>query len=77
MNNRYLFELGTEEIPASMIASAMEQLKSLMVTRLQENQLSWENIETWSTPRFGRRPVSWAQRRRLHLAQVSAARCGR
>ncbi|MFH1965037.1 MAG: glycine--tRNA ligase subunit beta [Acidobacteriota bacterium] len=51
MKNRYLFELGTEEIPASMIASAMEQLKSLLVTGLQENQLSWENIKTWSTPR--------------------------
>jgi glycyl-tRNA synthetase beta chain len=51
MINRYLFELGTEEIPASMIASAMGQLESLLVTRLQENQLPWENIRTWSTPR--------------------------
>ena len=51
MKNRFLFELGTEEIPASMIAPAMEQLKSLFETRLRENRLSWERLQTWSTPR--------------------------
>ncbi len=51
MKNRFLFELGTEEIPASMITAAVEQLESLFVTNLKENNLNWEKIQTWSTPR--------------------------
>ncbi len=51
MNNRFLFELGTEEIPAGMIEPAMEQLESLFASRLQEYRLSWDIIKAWSTPR--------------------------
>ena len=51
MINRFLFELGTEEIPAGMIAPAVEQLEALFKAKLQESQLEWETIKTWSTPR--------------------------
>ena len=51
MTNRFLFELGTEEIPASMIERAISQLESLFASELEEQQLSWDSITTWSTPR--------------------------
>lgn len=47
----WLFEILSEEIPASMQKRAQEQLKSLAETCLQEKGLSFETIKTFVTPR--------------------------
>ncbi len=49
--NKFLFELGTEEIPASMIASGLEQLRSGLERTLREGQVVWGAMRTYSSPR--------------------------
>lgn len=46
-----LFEIGTEEIPASYIQPALDQLRDLSAGRLKENRIGYERIETFGTPR--------------------------
>ena len=47
----YLLEIGTEEIPAKFMSSALAQLKDLAVKKLQEQRLKYEIIRTMGTPR--------------------------
>ncbi|WP_454065037.1 glycine--tRNA ligase subunit beta [Candidatus Nitrospira salsa] len=47
----FLLELGTEELPASSIDSALHQLSTLMKTSLSEQRLAYESIWTVGTPR--------------------------
>ncbi|HRV07060.1 MAG TPA: glycine--tRNA ligase subunit beta [Acidobacteriota bacterium] len=51
MSHRLLFELGTEEIPASMIVPALEDLRRGMEGALAEPGLGWEEVHTFTTPR--------------------------
>lgn len=51
MTKNLLIELGLEEIPAYIVTSAMQQLRDRMVTFLTDNRLSFETIDTFSTPR--------------------------
>jgi len=51
MANSFLFELGTEEIPAGMILSGIEQLKRAFEERLAECSIGFESIDSYSTPR--------------------------
>jgi glycyl-tRNA synthetase beta subunit len=46
-----LFEIGTEEIPASYILPALEQLEKLSSQRLKENRIEFGQIRTLGTPR--------------------------
>ncbi|MBN2829760.1 MAG: glycine--tRNA ligase subunit beta [Candidatus Cloacimonetes bacterium] len=47
----FLFELGVEEIPAGYIKPALVKLTSFVELKLQENDLSYESIDSYSTPR--------------------------
>jgi glycyl-tRNA synthetase beta chain len=51
MMNRFLFELGTEEIPAAMIEPAVGQLRSGFEKVLAEEEVAWERIFSFATPR--------------------------
>lgn len=46
-----LFEIGTEEIPASYILPALDQLRARSEKRLKENRIGYEKIKTFGTPR--------------------------
>jgi len=50
-NNSYLYEIGTEELPASYILPAITFLQEYFSTRLQEAQLAFDTIKPYSTPR--------------------------
>lgn len=46
-----VFEIGTEEIPARFMPSALEQICGLAEQLLQENRLLYEKINSYGTPR--------------------------
>ena len=47
----FLLEVGTEELPASFVASALEQWRSRIPTSLSDSFLTSESIELYGTPR--------------------------
>jgi len=47
----FLFELGTEEIPAGYIANAIQKLEELITQSLSEYKLTYQQIITYTTPR--------------------------
>lgn len=49
--NKYLLEIGTEELPARLIDNALEQLKNNTKKLLKEERIAYENIKTYATPR--------------------------
>ena len=49
--NKYLLEIGTEELAYKFIPSAMEQLKSEFTKLLNENELKYSKINVYATPR--------------------------
>lgn len=51
MDNRYLLEIGVEELPARLIKDALKQLENNMKKMLREKRISFEGIETYATPR--------------------------
>ncbi|WP_088035762.1 glycine--tRNA ligase subunit beta [Evansella clarkii] len=52
MNNRnFLLEIGLEEMPARFVTDAMNQLAEKAEKWLEEQRLSYKNIEKFSTPR--------------------------
>ncbi|HUV12225.1 MAG TPA: glycine--tRNA ligase subunit beta, partial [Acidobacteriota bacterium] len=51
MSNRFLFELGTEEIPASMIQPALQQLLDAFAALFEENEVQAEELKAYCTPR--------------------------
>jgi len=46
-----LFEIGTEEIPARFITTALQQLKKIAKNLLDDASLSYSDIKTFGTPR--------------------------
>ena len=46
-----LFEIGTEEIPASYVPPVLEQLSEIASESLSEQRISFEDIHTFGTPR--------------------------
>lgn len=46
-----LFEIGTEEIPAKFMTSALSQLKEMAVQKLQESRISYAEVNVYGTPR--------------------------
>ena len=49
--NKFLFELGLEEIPADMIPRALDQMCGSCEKLLEENQVSFESLQRWASPR--------------------------
>ena len=47
----FLLEVGTEELPASFVGSALEQWRSRVPTSLSDSFLTSESIELYGTPR--------------------------
>ncbi|QQY80483.1 glycyl-tRNA synthetase beta chain [Keratinibaculum paraultunense] len=50
-DNKYLLEIGVEELPARFIDDALEQLRNNTEKTLEEKRIIFENIETYATPR--------------------------
>jgi len=46
-----LLEIGTEELPASVVENALEQLQSAVTQRLQDARIAFGQVETFGTPR--------------------------
>jgi glycyl-tRNA synthetase beta chain len=51
MQHEFIFEIGTEEIPAGYIAPAISQLEKNLAELLTSLNLSWEGIHGMATPR--------------------------
>ncbi|MEJ2083025.1 MAG: glycine--tRNA ligase subunit beta [Acidobacteriota bacterium] len=51
MSNKFLFELGTEEIPASMIDPALDQMRAAIEELLKRDEIEHDPIVMFSTPR--------------------------
>ena len=51
MTKDYLFEVGTEEMPAHVVSRSVKQLADRTKKFLKENGLSFKDIKTFSTPR--------------------------
>lgn len=51
MQQEFLFEIGTEEIPAGYIRPALENMKQIMAAKLDELKLTYEGISGVTTPR--------------------------
>ncbi|HEY9690273.1 MAG TPA: glycine--tRNA ligase subunit beta, partial [Coleofasciculaceae cyanobacterium] len=47
----FLFEVGTEELPASFVASAVRQWRDRVPTSLAEANLSAASVQVFATPR--------------------------
>ncbi|QDL07491.1 glycine--tRNA ligase subunit beta [Brasilonema octagenarum UFV-E1] len=47
----FLLEVGTEELPASFLSSAVSQWKSRIPHTLEENSLTYDAVEVYGTPR--------------------------
>ncbi|MBI3291459.1 MAG: glycine--tRNA ligase subunit beta [Elusimicrobia bacterium] len=46
-----LLEIGTEELPASIVRSALEQMPRLAETLLEEQRIRYERVQSLGTPR--------------------------
>lgn len=51
MKNYLLFEIGVEELPARYVNSAMDQLKTNIVKSFNENRITFDEVNIYSTPR--------------------------
>ncbi|GIM32556.1 glycine--tRNA ligase subunit beta [Paraclostridium bifermentans] len=51
MKNYLLFEIGVEELPARYVNSAMDQLKTNIVKSFNENRITFDEVNVYSTPR--------------------------
>lgn len=49
--SKYLLEIGTEELPHKFIPSAQEQIKKSFEKLLNDNEISFNEIITYATPR--------------------------
>lgn len=49
--NKYILEIGTEELAYKFIPSAMEQLKKSFTEKLNENKIIFDDIKVYATPR--------------------------
>ena len=51
MGNKYLLEIGVEELPARLVGDALAQLKDNSIKLFKEERIGFESIEVYSTPR--------------------------
>lgn len=51
MSNKYLLEIGTEELPYKFIPQSVEQLKSGFESFFQNNKIAYDVVNVFATPR--------------------------
>ena len=51
MTHNFLLEIGLEEMPAHVVEPSMRQLKEKTIAFLEENVLTYESVDMFSTPR--------------------------
>lgn len=51
MSKNLLLEIGTEEMPANIMAGVVEQLKELCRAKFEENRISFNEIKIYANPR--------------------------
>ncbi|KUO51442.1 MAG: hypothetical protein APF76_13830 [Desulfitibacter sp. BRH_c19] len=51
MTKDFLFEIGTEEIPARFMAGALDELKTKTKKLLEKERIAYKSINTYGTPR--------------------------
>jgi glycyl-tRNA synthetase beta chain len=51
MKNRFLFELGLEEVPADMIQPAVAQMRAKVAALLAGNTLDYDSLDVYGAPR--------------------------
>lgn len=51
MSNKFVFELGTEEIPAKMVVNLRDDLLRLAKESFKEELIDYDNLKIYSTPR--------------------------
>lgn len=51
MTKDFLFEIGTEEIPARFMAGALDELKTKTQKMLEKERIAYKTIKTYGTPR--------------------------
>lgn len=51
MDNKYLLEIGVEELPAKFIDEALEQLYDNIKKMFEEERIEYKDIKTYVTPR--------------------------
>lgn len=51
MENKYLLEIGVEEIPARYVDNTLLQMKNNTIKMLKEQRLTYSDIKLYSTPR--------------------------
>lgn len=51
IKNKYLFEIGVEELPANYILPAIDFMVNYFSNQLQNHKIKFESIEKYSTPR--------------------------
>lgn len=49
--NKYLLEIGVEELPARFVELALSQLKDKTAKMLKENEVEFESVDVYATPR--------------------------
>ena len=49
--NNYLLEIGVEELPSRFVNMAIEQLNEKSKKLLTENEIGFENVKVYATPR--------------------------
>lgn len=49
--NKYLLEIGVEELPARLVKGTLEQMKNYIANLLNEKRISFNEIKLYSTPR--------------------------
>ncbi|HSQ87892.1 glycine--tRNA ligase subunit beta [Romboutsia sp.] len=51
MKNYLLFEIGVEELPSRFVASTLDQIKNNLTKLFNEKRISFEDIQSFGTPR--------------------------
>jgi Glycyl-tRNA synthetase, beta subunit len=51
MKHTFLLEIGLEEIPAHVVTPSVAQLATRMKDFLNDSRISFDEIQTYSTPR--------------------------
>lgn len=51
MTKDLLLEIGVEEIPSGYMKRALDDFKNNCIKKLQESRLTYEEVNTWGTPR--------------------------
>lgn len=71
MSNKYLLEIGVEELPARIVGDTLEQLKNNSIKLFKQERIGFESIEVYSTPRRLTMIVNGIDKRQTDLEEKS------